>query len=137
MNYAELANTGVLEQPVYEPGKPIESVAREFGLAPEAIAKLAIDNARQIDALTSRVKELEGEAQTMRALHHGGNRFAKVEVSLENFKKQFDALNKKVEKIDKDVTTNYNLAETASTNVRGCHNAIDALEKEIKALKKK
>ncbi|WP_269526337.1 histidinol-phosphate transaminase [Coraliomargarita parva] len=41
MNYAELANAGVLDQPVYEPGKPIEYVAREYGLKPEAIAKLA------------------------------------------------------------------------------------------------
>lgn len=41
MKYAELANTGVLEQPVYEPGKPIESVAREYGLNSEKIAKLA------------------------------------------------------------------------------------------------
>jgi histidinol-phosphate aminotransferase len=41
MKYAELANTGVLEQPVYEPGKPIESVAREYGLNPAKIAKLA------------------------------------------------------------------------------------------------
>lgn len=41
MNYAELANPGVLEQPVYEPGKPIEYVAREYGLNPADIAKLA------------------------------------------------------------------------------------------------
>ncbi|MEM1222383.1 MAG: aminotransferase class I/II-fold pyridoxal phosphate-dependent enzyme, partial [Verrucomicrobiota bacterium] len=41
MNYADLANTGVLEQPVYEPGKPIEYVAREFGLEVGQIAKLA------------------------------------------------------------------------------------------------
>lgn len=41
MKYAELANTGVHEQPVYEPGKPIEYVAREFGLDPAKIAKLA------------------------------------------------------------------------------------------------
>ena len=41
MKYAELANAGVLEQPVYEPGKPIETVAREYGLDPAAIAKLA------------------------------------------------------------------------------------------------
>ena len=41
MKYAELANSGVLEQPVYEPGKPIESVAREYGLDPSKIAKLA------------------------------------------------------------------------------------------------
>ena len=41
MKYAELANPGVLEQPVYEPGKPIEYVAREYGLKVEEIAKLA------------------------------------------------------------------------------------------------
>lgn len=41
MKYAELANPGVLEQPVYEPGKPIEYVAREFGFEPSQIAKLA------------------------------------------------------------------------------------------------
>ncbi|TVP77005.1 MAG: histidinol-phosphate transaminase [Puniceicoccaceae bacterium] len=41
MKYAELANAGVHEQPVYEPGKPIEDVAQEFGLDPTQIAKLA------------------------------------------------------------------------------------------------
>ena len=41
MKYAELANTGVHELPVYEPGKPIEYVAQEFGLEPTQIAKLA------------------------------------------------------------------------------------------------
>ena len=41
MNYAELANAGVARQPVYEPGKPIESVAREYGLDPGAVVKLA------------------------------------------------------------------------------------------------
>ncbi|MGJ8638192.1 MAG: histidinol-phosphate transaminase [Opitutaceae bacterium] len=41
MKYAELANSGVLEQPVYEPGKPIEAVAREYGLDSGQIAKLA------------------------------------------------------------------------------------------------
>jgi histidinol-phosphate aminotransferase len=41
MKYAELANAGVHTQPVYEPGKPIETVAREYGLDPSNIAKLA------------------------------------------------------------------------------------------------
>jgi histidinol-phosphate aminotransferase len=41
MKYAELVNAGVHEQPVYEPGKPIETVAREYGLDPAKIAKLA------------------------------------------------------------------------------------------------
>lgn len=41
MTYAELANPAVLTQPVYEPGKPIETVARELGLDPAGIIKLA------------------------------------------------------------------------------------------------
>ena len=41
MTYAELANPGILTQPVYEPGKPIETVARELGLDPAGIIKMA------------------------------------------------------------------------------------------------
>lgn len=41
MNYASLAKPSVLTQPVYEPGKPIEYVARELGLDPAGIVKLA------------------------------------------------------------------------------------------------
>lgn len=41
MTYAELANPGILRQPVYEPGKPIEEVARELGLEAAGIIKLA------------------------------------------------------------------------------------------------
>ncbi len=41
MKYAELANAGVFDQPVYEPGKPIDLVAREHGLDPDSILKLA------------------------------------------------------------------------------------------------
>ncbi len=41
MTFAELANPGILTQPVYEPGKPIETVARELGLDPTGIIKLA------------------------------------------------------------------------------------------------
>src|SRR5882757_5699107 len=41
MTFAELANKGILTQPVYEPGKPIDQVARELGLDPEGIIKLA------------------------------------------------------------------------------------------------
>ena len=37
----ELVKEHVLSQPVYEPGKPIEEVARELGLDPSGIAKLA------------------------------------------------------------------------------------------------
>ncbi|MBK8476123.1 MAG: histidinol-phosphate transaminase [Opitutaceae bacterium] len=41
MTYAELAKPHVLSQPVYEPGKPIEYVARELGLDPSTIIKVA------------------------------------------------------------------------------------------------
>jgi histidinol-phosphate aminotransferase len=41
MNIESLAKPSVLTQPVYEPGKPIEYVARELGLDPSGIIKLA------------------------------------------------------------------------------------------------
>ena len=41
MNLQSLVNPAVLTQPVYEPGKPIEYVARELGLDPATIIKLA------------------------------------------------------------------------------------------------
>lgn len=41
MNFDALANPAVLTQPTYEPGKPIEYVARELGLDPAGIIKLA------------------------------------------------------------------------------------------------
>lgn len=41
MNYTELSNAGVHTQPIYEPGKPIEMVAREYGLEIAQICKLA------------------------------------------------------------------------------------------------
>lgn len=41
MNFEALVKPAVLTQPVYEPGKPIEYVARELGLDPATIIKLA------------------------------------------------------------------------------------------------
>jgi len=41
MTLESLAKPAVLRQPVYEPGKPIEAVARELGLDPATIVKLA------------------------------------------------------------------------------------------------
>jgi histidinol-phosphate aminotransferase len=41
MNFESLATPSVLTQPVYEPGKPIEYVARELGLDPASVIKLA------------------------------------------------------------------------------------------------
>jgi len=39
--YSEIVKPELLSQPVYQPGKPIEYVARELGLDPNAIIKLA------------------------------------------------------------------------------------------------
>ena len=41
MKFESLVKPAVLTQPVYEPGKPIEEVARELGLDPAGIIKLA------------------------------------------------------------------------------------------------
>lgn len=41
MKFESLVNPTVLTQPVYEPGKPIETVARELGLDPAGIIKVA------------------------------------------------------------------------------------------------
>lgn len=41
MKLTDLVNPTVLTQPTYEPGKPIEDVARELGLDPATIIKLA------------------------------------------------------------------------------------------------
>ena len=41
MTLEQLVKPSVLKQPVYEPGKPIEDVARELGLDPASIIKLA------------------------------------------------------------------------------------------------
>ncbi len=40
-SYSDLANRPVLTQPTYEAGRPIEVVAREFGLEPASVIKLA------------------------------------------------------------------------------------------------
>lgn len=41
ISYTDLANSVVQKMPVYEPGKPIEYVAREFGIDPRDIVKMA------------------------------------------------------------------------------------------------
>lgn len=41
LSASDLANPEVLTQPGYEPGKPIEELAEEFGLEPSSILKLA------------------------------------------------------------------------------------------------
>src|SRR5256885_1559362 len=41
MSFQLIANKFVCDVPVYEPGRPIEEVARELGLKPSGITKLA------------------------------------------------------------------------------------------------
>ncbi|QXD23921.1 histidinol-phosphate transaminase [Opitutia bacterium ISCC 51] len=41
LRFTDLANPSVLKQPIYEPGKPIDLVAREFGIDPSTTIKLA------------------------------------------------------------------------------------------------
>ena len=41
MNYQELANPGVFNQPIYVPGKSLQTVAHEYGLSINSIDKLA------------------------------------------------------------------------------------------------
>ncbi len=41
MKFEQLANRYICDVPVYEPGRPIEEVARELGLKPSSIIKLA------------------------------------------------------------------------------------------------
>ena len=41
MNYTDLANPGVFDQPMYIPGKPLNAVAKEYGLDIDSIDKLA------------------------------------------------------------------------------------------------
>ncbi len=41
ISYNDLVTPSVLKQPIYEPGKPIDLVAREFGLNPDETIKLA------------------------------------------------------------------------------------------------
>lgn len=41
MHYTDLVKPELLAQPIYQPGKPIEDVARELGLDPDTVLKLA------------------------------------------------------------------------------------------------
>ena len=41
MNLSQLANPRILDQPIYEPGKPIEEVARQYGIEIDQMCKLA------------------------------------------------------------------------------------------------
>lgn len=65
MTFSSLAKPSVLTQPVYEPGKPIEDVARELGLDPTTIVKLASNenpfgpSPKAVAAVTAALKSAE------------------------------------------------------------------------------
>ena len=69
--YKDLVNPPVLSQPIYEPGKPIETVAQEYGLNPDEVAKLASNES----ALGPSPKAVEAikEAASSAHLYPDGN----------------------------------------------------------------
>ncbi len=67
----DLARPEVLTQPVYEPGKPIEDVARELGLDPATILKLA-SNENPLGASPAGVEAAARAVRTMELYPDGG-----------------------------------------------------------------
>ena len=65
VNITSIANQFVCDVPVYEPGKPIEAVARELGLKPSAIIKLASNE----NALGPSPKALAAMRQVLPTAH--------------------------------------------------------------------
>lgn len=63
--YSELAKPGVRTQPVYEPGRPTEVVARELGLDPATIIKLASNE----NPLGPSPRALKAGQEAMRSAH--------------------------------------------------------------------
>ncbi|MDP0500885.1 MAG: histidinol-phosphate transaminase [Verrucomicrobiota bacterium JB022] len=63
MSYTALLQPQIQRLPVYQPGRPIELVAREFGLQPEAVIKLASNenplgaSPRALDAARASLKD--------------------------------------------------------------------------------
>lgn len=70
MKVADLAKPHALSQPVYEPGKPIEYVARELGLDPSEILKLA-SNENPLGPSPKAVKAVQ-KAMTQAQLYPDG-----------------------------------------------------------------
>ncbi len=66
MNIKELVRPNVLVQPKYEAGKPIEYVAREFGLDPDGILKMASNE----NPLGSSPKAMAAVAKNLGALNY-------------------------------------------------------------------
>lgn len=62
--WADLARPGVLSQPVYQPGKPIDDAARELGLDPTTVLKLASNE----NALGASPAGMEGASKAIREM---------------------------------------------------------------------
>jgi histidinol-phosphate aminotransferase len=65
MNYSSLANRYICDVPVYEPGRPIEEVARELHLKPSGIIKLASNE----NALGPSPKAVAAMRQAVKTAH--------------------------------------------------------------------
>lgn len=71
ISITSLARPAVLSQPIYEPGKPIEDVARELGLDPVTIIKLA-SNENPLGATPLGIAAAKAAAERMELYPDGG-----------------------------------------------------------------
>ena len=62
MGFSTIVNKYVCDVPVYEPGRPIAKVARELGLKPASIIKLA-SNENALGPSISSATEVTGQAR--------------------------------------------------------------------------
>jgi histidinol-phosphate aminotransferase len=65
MKYDSLVKPAILSVPVYEPGKPIEVVARELGMDPDGIAKMASNE----NPLGASPKALDAVRESLAGVH--------------------------------------------------------------------
>jgi histidinol-phosphate aminotransferase len=71
MSFQTLANKYVCDVPVYEPGRPIEEVARELGLNPKSVIKLA-SNENPLGASPKAVVAMQRALKTAHLYPDGG-----------------------------------------------------------------
>ncbi len=69
--YADLVKPELLTQPVYQPGKPIDDVARELGLDPDTILKLA-SNENPLGASPKAIAAAKAAVDQMQLYPDGG-----------------------------------------------------------------
>ena len=81
MNYEELVNPRILEQPTYEPGKPIERVAEERGLDTDGIIKLA-SNENPFGPSPKALKAAEEELREVRLYPDGSGIALREKIAL-------------------------------------------------------